>query len=66
MMVNSNQTQKDNVSAKTMFPAKNSHHSSKSTHDEKDKAINLQKFLCALNEKVNCTKHSKFSNLVPH
>ena len=41
--------------AKTMFPAENSHHSPKSTHDEDNKSINLEIFLCALNEKKRLT-----------
>ena len=32
-----------------MFPAKDSHHSPKSTHNEENKTINLRKFLCPLN-----------------
>ena len=30
-----------NGAAKTMFPAKNSHHNPKSTHNEENKTINL-------------------------
>ena len=42
-----------------MFPAKNSNHSTKSTHNEENKTINFRMFLCALNEKVNLHKAFK-------
>ena len=51
MMMNSNQTQKNLMEPPRLFPAKNSHHSPKPTHNEKIKAINLRMFLCGLNEK---------------
>ena len=68
MMMNSNQTQKNLMEPPRLFPAKNSHHNPKPTHNEKIKAINLRMFLCGLNEKkkVKCTKHSKLNNFLPH
>ena len=40
-----------NGAPKAMFPAKNLHHSPKSTQNEEKKTINLRMFLCGLNEK---------------
>ena len=39
-----------NGAAKTMFPAKNSHHNPKFTHNVENKTFNLRMFLCALNK----------------
>ena len=59
MMVKSNQIQiKFNGAAKTMFPAKNSYHNPKLTHNEEKETFNLQVFLCALNEKKRLTEQS--------
>ena len=40
-----------NGAAKTMFPAKKSHHNPKFIHNEENKTFNLRMFLCSLNEK---------------
>ena len=53
-----------NGAAKTMFPAKNSHHSSKTTHNEENKTFNLLIFLRALNEKKRLTAQSIQNSII--
>ena len=53
-------SKKFNGAPKTTFPAKNLHHSPKSTHYEKDKTINLRMFLCSLKEKKRFNEHKAF------
>ena len=48
----------DGEQQSTIFPAKNSHHSPKSTYNEKNRTINLRMFLCGLNEKKSLSAQS--------
>ena len=52
-----------NGAAETSFPAKNSHHNPKFTHNKESKTFNLRMFLCALNEKKKLTGQS-IQNLI--
>ena len=53
-----------NGASKTMFPAKNSHHTPKPTHSEENKTINLRMFLCGLNEKKMLNAQSIQNSIV--
>ena len=53
-----------NGAHKTMFPAKNSHHSPKNAHNEENKTINFRMFLCGLNEKKRLIAQSIQNSII--
>ena len=68
MQLNDGEHQPDSkrfiLSPKTMFPAKNSHHSPKSTHNKENKTINSKMFLCNLNKKKRLTAQSIQNSII--
>ena len=53
-----------NGAPKTMFPAKNSYRSPKSTHNKENKTINLRMFLCGLSEKERLNAQSIQNSII--